>query len=578
MKNLKKWVAVGLSITLVLGMVTGCAKDASQESAYDDDVYEYEDSSQDWDAAKATESVEATESMEAEVQEYSNETGTGYEYAEAADEQVVESALNKSSQVSPSSDKEEFEERNQVQKETKMVYEEPLSTFSLDVDTASYANIRKKLLSGYSLSGIDPSEVRIEEMLNYFDYDFKAPSRNKLFSIYTEIGDCPWNDESKVMMVGMKTKEADDFERKPSNLVFLLDVSGSMSDEDKLPLLQQAFEMLSNELTSEDRVSIVTYASNDEVLLEGVKGNQKRKIMDTLWSLNAGGSTNGSDGIITAYELAQDYFIEGGNNRVIMATDGDLNVGITSDEELKEFIAEKRDTGVYLSILGFGSGNYQDQKMESLADTGNGNYSYIDSEKEAYKVLVEEISSTLSIVAKDVKMQVEFNPEQIKEYRLIGYETRLLEAQDFYDEKKDAGELGYGHCVVALYEIVPTGSTEIPLKYQSKNYKTNSSGLSKDDECCNVKISYKNIDTDEANIFEVPVKGTQSEKNPSDDFVFATSVAQFGLLLEDNGSYYNDEENNLQQEIRTIIKKLKKADYDDSYKEEFIELLSEAYY
>ncbi|MDE6421235.1 MAG: VWA domain-containing protein, partial [Lachnospiraceae bacterium] len=333
------------------------------------------------------------------------------------------------------------------------VREQPLSTFSADVDTASYSYLRRMIESGWSSEWFSKDSVRIEEMLNYFSYDYHGPRAGEPFGVNTEIAACPWNEESYLLQIGLQTEAIDFSDAPPSNLVFLIDVSGSMYDEDKLPLLQQSFAMLASNLTARDRVSIVTYAGEDEVVLTGAKGSETDRIVNALNALEASGSTNGSAGIMTAYSIAQDYFIEGGNNRIILATDGDLNVGLTSVEELENLVETERRSGVFLTVLGFGMGNLKDNRMETLADKGNGNYAYIDSLSEARKVLVEELGATLVTVAKDVKLQVEFNSDIVSEYRLIGYENRALAAQDFSDDTKDAGEIGAGHSVTALYEV-----------------------------------------------------------------------------------------------------------------------------
>ncbi|MDE6053202.1 MAG: VWA domain-containing protein, partial [Lachnospiraceae bacterium] len=374
----------------------------------------------------------------------------------------------------------------------------PLSTFSADVDTASYSNIRRMIEAGYSLDAIPSGAVRIEEMLNYFSYDYRLPKKNEPFGVTTVLGDCPWNGDAKLLQIGLKTKEIDFSEAPDSNLVFLLDVSGSMYTDDKLPLLQKSFSMLVQELDRKDTVSIVTYAGSDRVILEGESGEHKEKIIEAINELEAGGSTNGSAGIETAYALAEQYFIKGGNNRVILATDGDLNVGASSESELHELITKKKESGVYLSVLGFGTGNIKDNKMEILADCGNGNYAYIDSISEAKKVLVEQMGAILVTVAKDVKLQVEFNPAYVKGYRLLGYENRALAAEDFDDDKKDAGEIGAGHMVTALYEIIPVDSeqeiSETELKYQDNK---SDAGV-KNGEWLNLKIRYKEPDADES--------------------------------------------------------------------------------
>lgn len=440
----------------------------------------------------------------------------------------------------------------------------PLSTFSADVDTASYSNLRRMIEENYSPEEIPKGAVRIEEMLNYFHYDYRLPEGNEPFGVTTQIGDCPWNEEHKLLAIGLKTEEIDFSESSASNLVFLLDVSGSMDEADKLPLLQRAFGLLSENLTEKDRVSIVTYAGEDKVLLEGATGKEQERIRETLESLTAGGGTNGSKGIETAYELAEEYFIEGGNNRIILATDGDLNLGVTSESELTELVKEKRESGVYLTVLGFGTGNIKDNKMEALADNGNGNYAYIDSMGEAKKVLVEEMGSTLVTVAKDVKLQVEFNPEKVKEYRLLGYENRRLEAQDFEDDTKDAGEIGAGHTVTALYEIVPAEEgekVENSLKYSE--VVTNGS-----DEWLTVNIRYKEPDGEESRLLQYPVGEEAYTGNPSEDWYFAAAVAEFGLVVTD--SKYKG--NASLEHVKASLKELECIEADE-YKEEFYDLV-----
>ncbi len=443
----------------------------------------------------------------------------------------------------------------------------PLSTFSADVDTASYSNIRRMIEAGYSLDEIPSGAVRIEEMLNYFSYDYRLPRKNEPFGVTTVIGDCPWNEDAKLLQIGLKTEEIDFSEALDSNLVFLLDVSGSMYSDDKLPLLQKSFSMLVQELGEKDTVSIVTYAGSDRVILEGESGDNKEGIIEALDALEAGGSTNGADGIETAYALAEKYFIKDGNNRVILATDGDLNVGVSSESELHKLITEKKESGVYLSVLGFGTGNIKDNKMEILADRGNGNYAYIDSIGEAKKVLVEQMGATLVTVAKDVKLQVEFNPAYVKGYRLLGYENRALATEDFDDDKKDAGEIGAGHMVTALYEIIPVDSEqEVPeteLKYQDNK---SDAGV-KNGEWLNLKIRYKEPDADESLLKEYPVTEEDYTSKPSEDFYFAAAVAEFGLILRDS-EYKGD------ASFENVRELLKKVDTDeDDYKDEFVYLV-----
>ncbi len=441
----------------------------------------------------------------------------------------------------------------------------PLSTFSADVDTASYTNVRRMIDNG---SDVPPDAVRIEEFINYFDYDYTDPADGEPFAVHTELSDCPWNDETELLMVGINTKGFDAVldERPAMNLVFLIDVSGSMYDDNKLPLVQKSFSMLTDNLTAADRVSIVTYAGSDEVVLEGADGNDRKKILRAINDLEAGGSTAGAAGINTAYDIAQKYFIDGGNNRVILATDGDLNVGLSSESELTRLIEEKRESGVFLSVLGFGTGNYKDNRLEALADYGNGNYSYIDSEKEAKKVLVDEMSGTLFTVAKDVKFQLEFNPANVKGYRLIGYENRVMAAEDFNDDTKDAGEIGAGHSVTVLYEIVPADS-KMELGESELKYASDSEGVM-GDELLTVNIRYKEPEGSESKLLTYPVNKSLYSDKMSADMNFASCVAEFGMLLR-NSRYIGD------VTYKDVSAQLSKYDYsDDDYKDEFIYLVN----
>lgn len=428
------------------------------------------------------------------------------------------------------------------------VAEQPLSTFSADVDTASYSNLRRMILDGYELDWIPEDSVRIEEMINYFDYDYSGPKEGEPFGVNTEIAQCPWNEDSYVMMVGLQTEEIDFSDAAPSNLVFLIDVSGSMYSEEKLPLLQKSFAMLATNLTAKDRVSIVTYAGDDRIVLQGARGNDVDTIVNALNNLEAGGSTNGSAGISTAYELAEEYFIEGGNNRVILATDGDLNVGLTSEDELEWLITQKRETGVFLSVLGFGTGNIKDNKMETLADCGNGNYAYIDSLNEARKVLVEEMGATLVTVAKDVKFQMEFNPDVVAEYRLIGYENRALANEDFTDDTKDAGEIGAGHSVTVLYEV--------KLVPGEKSYAAQ--------EWSTLHIRYKAPEADESRQLDYVMGSEQLAFRASEDLQFACCVAQFGMLLR-NSEYAGSA---TYEDVYECLEDLRAVNADE-YKQEF---------
>ena len=441
----------------------------------------------------------------------------------------------------------------------------PLSTFSADVDTASYTNVRRMIDDGMD---VPPDAVRIEEFINYFDYDYSDPADGEPFAVHTELSDCPWNNETELLMVGINTKGFDAVldERPAMNLVFLIDVSGSMYDDNKLPLVQKSFSMLTDNLTAADRVSIVTYAGSDEVVLEGADGNDRKKILRAINDLEAGGSTAGAAGINTAYDIAQKYFIDGGNNRVILATDGDLNVGLSSESELTRLIEEKRESGVFLSVLGFGTGNYKDNRLEALADYGNGNYSYIDSEKEAKKVLVDEMSGTLFTVAKDVKFQLEFNPANVKGYRLIGYENRVMAAEDFNDDTKDAGEIGAGHSVTVLYEIVPADS-KMELGESELKYASDSEGVM-GDELLTVNIRYKEPEGSESKLLTYPVNKSLYSDKMSADMNFASCVAEFGMLLR-NSRYIGD------VTYKDVSAQLSKYDYsDDDYKDEFIYLVN----
>lgn len=458
------------------------------------------------------------------------------------------------------------------------VMKEPLSTFAADVDTASYSNLRRLINDGYMLEDLPDGAVRIEEMINYFSYDYNAPKGKEPFGVTTQISSCPWNDEAELLMIGLQTEEIDYSHAPAANLVFLLDVSGSMFSEDKLPLLQESFGLLTEELTEKDRVSIVTYAGEDQVVLEGVRGNETKKIKRALGALEAGGGTYGSKGIETAYRLAEKNYIEGGNNRIILATDGDLNIGLTSEEELENLITEKKESGIFLSVLGFGTGNIKDNKMETLADKGNGNYAYIDCLREAKKVLVEEMSATLLTICKDVKFQVEFNPAVVEGYRLLGYENRALAKEDFNDDTKDAGEIGAGHSVTALYEIIlkePLGALsekEVEdLKY-SKQYREEAGGAetssAAEKEWLTISIRYKKPAEDESNLLEYPIGYECYTNDPTDDYIFAAAVAEFGLLAS-HSEYPED------ASVKHVEKALKSIRLSDEYKEEFLELVRE---
>jgi Ca-activated chloride channel family protein len=408
--------------------------------------------------------------------------------------------------------------------------DQPLSTFSIDVDVASYANSRRFLNS----SRLPPPDaVRIEEFINYFSYDYPEPQGEHPFSIWADAADCPWRAEHKLVRIAIKGKTIPKAELPPSNLVFLIDSSGSMQDDSKLPLVQKALRLLVEELRPKDRVAIVTYAGSAGLVLESTPGSEKAAILAAIDRLQAGGSTAGAQGIQLAYQVAVANLLKKGNNRVILATDGDFNVGVTSDGDLVRLIERERERGVFLTVLGVGEGNYQDAKMQQLADKGNGNYAYLDDIAEAQKVLVSQLAGTLYAVAKDMKIQVEFNPTRVQAYRLIGYEKRALKARDFNDDKKDAGELGAGHTVTALYEIIPPGVREDlsgidELKYQ----KAVLSQAATSGEFLTVKVRYKDPDAQESKLLTRPLAG---EPRPwveaSPDFRFAAAAAGFGMLL-----------------------------------------------
>ena len=409
----------------------------------------------------------------------------------------------------------------------------PLSTFSIDVDRASYSNVRRFIRDG-TRPPIDA--VRIEELVNYFTYSDPEPEGDVPFSVTTEVAPAPWQPLHLLMRIGLKGRSIDMSDAPPNNLVFLLDVSGSMNTPDKLPLLKTAFGMLVEQLRPQDRVAIVVYAGTAGLVLPSTSGSEKDVIQDALEGLHAGGSTAGGAGIRLAYAVAAENHIEGGNNRVILATDGDFNIGASSDGEMVRLIEEKRVGGTFLTVLGFGTGNLQDAKMEQIADHGNGNFAYIDSSLEAKKVLVTEMGGTLVTIAQDVKIQVEFNPARVAAYRLVGYENRLLAAEDFNDDTKDAGELGAGHSVTALYEIIPTG-VQSPAEVRgldSLRYQTTGThpGLADDGELMFVKLRYQDPGGSESRLVTYPVE--RVEESTSEDFRFATAVAAWGMLLRDS--------------------------------------------
>jgi Ca-activated chloride channel family protein len=415
------------------------------------------------------------------------------------------------------------------------VKDHPLSTFSIDVDTASYANVRRFLLRENRMPPTD--SVRIEELINYFDYDYAGPDDDVPFAAHVEVAGCPWKPEHRLVRVALKGMEIDTEQRPAANLVFLLDVSGSMGSPDKLPLLKEGMKLLAEQVRKDDRVAIVVYASAEGLALPSTPGAEREKIIAALDRLGAGGSTAGGAGIELAYRVAQENFVEGGINRVLLCTDGDFNVGTTSTGDLVRMVEERAKKGVFLSVLGFGRGNLNDAMMEEISNKGNGNYAYVDSINEARKVLVEQVGGTLVTIAKDVKIQVDFNPVQVAAYRLIGYANRILAKEDFNDDKKDAGEIGAGHAVTALYEIVPPGveidlPTVDPSKYQTTQ-PTNDETIAQD--LLTLRLRYKAPDGDTSKLLEFPVADAgNSFGKASRDFQFAAAVASFGMLLRDS--------------------------------------------
>ncbi|WP_242204527.1 VWA domain-containing protein [Aestuariivivens insulae] len=441
----------------------------------------------------------------------------------------------------------------------------PLSTFSIDVDKASYSNIRRMINNGMV---VEPDAVKIEEMINYFNYNYPQPTGEHPFSITTEVSKTPWNKDTKLVRIGLQGKTFLNEELPASNLTFLIDVSGSMGSQNKLPLLKQAFKLLVNQLREKDKVSIVVYAGAAGVVLEPTSGNQKEKIIGALDNLSSGGSTAGGAGITLAYKLAEKHFKKHGNNRVILATDGDFNVGASSDKAMEQLIEEKRKSGVFLSVLGFGYGNYKDSKLETLADKGNGNHAYIDNMQEAQKVFGKEFGGTLFTIAKDVKIQIEFNPKKVQAYRLIGYENRMLADEDFVDDTKDAGELGSGHTVTALYEVIPVGVKSDYLKdVADLKYTKSQTNSNFSDELFTVKFRYKKPSEDQSIEMLHVQKDEMSQASP--DFNFASAVALFGMQLRQS-RYYN---NATLEDVIDLANKGRGEDRE-GYRAEFIRLVS----
>jgi len=456
-----------------------------------------------------------------------------------------------------------------VENPFKDVKQNPLSTFSIDVDNASYSNVRRYINS----NSLPPKgAVRIEEMINYFTYDYPDPKGEHPFAFITELSECPWNAENKLLHIGIQGKKLNYDDYKPSNLVLLLDVSGSMDTDNKLPLLKKGMSMLLDELDDNDKISIVVYAGAAGMVLEPTPASERKKIKKALNDLQAGGSTAGGEGIQLAYKLAKEAFIPEGNNRIILATDGDFNVGNSSTSTLVELVEEKRKEGVYLTIIGLGMGNYKDGRMEQISNAGNGNYFYIDNIREAEKVFVKELRANMFTIAKDVKIQIEFNPTVAKAYRLIGYENRIMAKEDFDDDTKDAGELGAGHTVTALYEVIPAGSdTEVntasDLKYQETKIKENAAGSG---DLMTIKFRYKPIDSETSILIEKAVPNATLQ-NTGNNFKFSAAVAAFGMQLRE--SEYKGE-----TDYDLILKLAKEGKGNDpfGYRAEFIQMVETA--
>lgn len=451
------------------------------------------------------------------------------------------------------------------------VRQEPLSTFSIDVDGASYSNVRRFINNNM----LPPAgAVRVEEMINYFQYGYEQPKNSNPFAVHAEMAECPWNNKHKLVLVGLQGKTMPVENLPSSNLTFLVDVSGSMATPDKLPLVKQALGMLADQLREKDRVSIVVYAGAAGVVLPPTNGTDKKKIRDALDHLEAGGSTAGGAGIKLAYNIARQNLVRGGNNRVILCTDGDFNVGMSSDDEMVRLIEKERESGVFLTVLGFGTGNYQDAKMQKLADKGNGNHAYIDQISEAKKVFVNEFGGTLFTIAKDVKIQVEFNPAYVQGYRLVGYENRMLNKEDFNNDKKDAGEMGSGHTVTALYEVIPAG-LETDLINDVDELKYSDTKKSKplfNNEAMTVKLRYKKPDADVSMLMVHPVKQQELPwKKASEQFRFAAAVAEMGMLLRDSEYKGNSSFSQL-----IALASAAAGNDVDGYRKEFIQLAEKA--
>lgn len=501
--------------------------------------------------------------------EYGYRSANNYKRELKADHQIIVTATDSISTRQDKFNTEDYD--NIVENSFLSVKDNPLSTFSIDVDEAAYSNVRRFIQNGQTPP---KGAVRIEEMINYFDYDYAAPANDDPFAVHTEISSCPWNEKHRLVHIGLKGREIKTDNLPASNLVFLIDVSGSMQDENKLPLVQSSLKMLTDNLREKDKVAIVVYAGAAGLVLPSTNGNDKGKIKDAVDNLYAGGSTAGAEGIKLAYKVAKENFIKEGNNRIILATDGDFNVGVSSDDELVRLVENERKSGVFLTVLGYGMGNYKDNKMQQLADKGNGNHAYVDNINEARKVLVNEFGSTLFTIAKDVKLQIEFNPAITAAYRLIGYENRMLAKEDFNNDKKDAGELGAGHTVTALYEIIPVGVNDPftknvdPLKYQSTTVANDNFS----NEIMTIKLRYKKPAEDISKLITKTVTDEQMPlQNTSDNFRFSAAVAEFGLLLR-NSAFKQDAD---YEQVVSLAKNASGKDIN-GYRSEFISLVRKA--
>lgn len=454
-----------------------------------------------------------------------------------------------------------------IENEFESPKQSPLSTFSIDVDNASYTNIRRFINNGQK---VPKDAVRVEEMVNFFKYNYAQPKDKHPFAIHTEYSDCPWNEKHKLLKIGLQGKDIPTDDLPNSNFVFLIDVSGSMSSQNKLPLLKESMKVLVNQMRKDDKVAIVVYAGAAGLVLPPTSGNKKETIINALDQLQSGGSTAGGAGIQLAYKIAQENFIKGGNNRVILATDGDFNVGASSDNDMERLIEEKRKSGVFLTCLGYGMGNYKDSKMETLANKGNGNYAYIDNIQEANRFLGKEFKGSMFAIAKDVKIQIEFNPKHVQSYRLIGYENRKLRPEDFKNDAIDAGELGSGHTVTALYEIIPTGVKSDYLKeIDGLKYSNVANNQNFSEELATIKFRYKKPDGEKSTEMVENIKNeTISLAKTSDDFKFSSSVAWFGLKLRDSKLISNKSIS----DIKNLAKQGKSND-SEGYRSEFIRLV-----